>query len=222
MNQLLQKLRKKNKELKDMEEKKPYFLDGDRFIPIEKHQKAVDILVENQDIILKELKNLLNSNIDWSVWDENNYSAKKNHFSESTNEEILERLNQIKKNPEKEQEVWTLFGLVLYKNEIEKNIIQTPETIEILRKIPNLLNAGFSCLTPNTSTRVHNETDKNFDRIHLPLIIPEGDCAIQVQDKIRKWYDCKDVLIFDDRKWHNAWNYTDKPRYILIVDVLRN
>ena len=58
-------------------------------------------------------------------------------------------------------------------------------------------------------------------RFHLPLIIPKGDCAIQVQDDIRKWYDCKSIMILDDTKWHNAWNYTKYPRYILIIDGLK-
>jgi len=196
--------------------------EGGVFVELKEYQEAVDILVTNKDIILEELKNLLKNNIDWSVWDEANYSAKKNHFSKSSNEDLLKRLDKIKKNPEKVKETWLLFGLVLDTNKIEKNIIQMPETMNILGQIPNLLNAGFSCLTPNTSTRLHNEKDKGFHRIHLPLIIPEGNCAIRVQDEIRKWYDCEDVLIFDDREWHNAWNYTDKPRYVLIVDVLRN
>jgi hypothetical protein len=207
---------KKHEESKNMEEKKHLFLDGDRFIEPKEHQEVVNVLVANKDIILKELKNLLNNDTDWSVV--HGVGVK----LEDKNEDILERLNKIKRNPEKEKEIWTLFGLILDTDEIEKNIFQTPKTREILRRIPNLLNAGFSCLTPNTSTRIHNEADKGLHRIHLPLIIPEGDCAIQVQDEIKKWHGCKDVLIFDNRKWHNAWNYTGKPRYVLIVDVLRS
>ena len=26
-------------------------------------------------------------------------------------------------------------------------------------------------------------------------------------------------MILDDTKWHNAWNYTKYPRYILIIDI---
>ena len=138
--------------------------DGGGFIDPKEYQETVDILATNKDVILKELKNLLKNNIDWSVWDEANYSAKKDHFSKSSNEDILRRLDKIKKNPEKEKEIWTLFGLILDTNKIKKNIIQMPETMNILGQIPNLLNAGFSCLTPNSSTKLHNEKDKVFLR----------------------------------------------------------
>ena len=213
-------LSKKKKELLLMESKKNEFLDGPNFLSPDKYPEAKKILVENKHIILSELKNILSNNILWSVWDESNYKPIKNNFTDMSTISILNRLNKIQKLPDKHNKLWTLYGLKLYKKNIDKNIKNAPKTFKIINSIPNVLNAGFSCLAQNTSTNVHQETtDKGFDRIHLPLIIPDGDCAIQIQDDIRKWSDCDSILVFDDRRFHNAWNYTKYPRFVLIVDV---
>ena len=213
---------KKEKELQVMLSKKHKFIDGPNFISPDKYPEAKKILVENKDIILSELKQLLNNNILWYVWDEYKYKPTKNNFTDMSTSSILNRLNKIQKLPNKHNKLWTLYGLKLYKKNINKNIKHAPKTFEIINSIPNILNAGFSCLSQNTSTNVHHETtDNGFIRIHLPLIIPEGDCAIQIQNEIRQWADCDSILVFDDRRYHNAWNYTKYPRFVLIVDVER-
>lgn len=210
---------KKRKEMNIMESKRKLFLPGSNFISLDKYKFEEKILSDNKKIILKDLYKLLNNNKDWSIWDYSDNPEDKDNFSKLSSDQIVERLNKNKKNPKKLNNTWTVFGLILNGEIItpEKNILKN--TLNIINQIPNVINAGFSCLTPNSSTDVHNEIDKNFYRIHLPLIIPKGDCAIQVQDDIRKWYDCKSIMILDDTKWHNAWNYTKYPRYILIIDV---
>jgi len=202
-----------------MESKRKLFLPGSNFISLDKYKFEEKILTDNKKIILKDLYKLLNNNKDWSIWDYSDNSEDKDNFSKLSSDQIVERLNKNKKNPKKLNNTWTVFGLILNGETItqEKNLLNN--TLNIINQIPNVINAGFSCLTPNSSTDVHNEIDKNFYRIHLPLIIPKGDCAIQVQDDIRKWYDCKSIMILDDTKWHNAWNYTKYPRYILIIDI---
>jgi hypothetical protein len=210
---------KKRKEMNIMESKRKLFLPGSNFISLDKYKFEEKILTDNKKIILKDLYKLLNNNKDWSIWDYSDNSEDKDNFSKLSSDQIVERLNKNKKNPKKLNNTWTVFGLILNGETItqEKNLLNN--TLNIINQIPNVINAGFSCLTPNSSTDVHNEIDKNFYRIHLPLIIPKGDCAIQVQDDIRKWYDCKSIMILDDTKWHNAWNYTKYPRYILIIDI---
>ena len=210
---------KKRNELLIMKSKKKLFLPGPNFIDLEKYKFEEKILFENKDIILNDLNRLLNNNQKWTIWDYSDNPDEKNNFSKLSSEQIIERLNKNKKNPKNLNNTWTIFGLILNQKIVTKQDKDLKNTLNILKKIPNVINAGFSCLTPNSSTDVHNEIDKGFYRIHLPLIIPEGDCAIQVQNEIRKWYDCKTIMILDDTKWHNAWNYTKYPRYILIVDV---
>ena len=69
-------LSKKEKEFQLMLSKKHQFIDGPNFLSPDKYPEAKKILVENKDIILSELKHILNNNILWSVWDENNYKPK--------------------------------------------------------------------------------------------------------------------------------------------------
>lgn len=212
---------KKYYEFYKMYSNKDKFLKGSNFISLNLFRKEEKLLVNNKYKILNDLNNLLESNKKWSVWDYDDNKRDTNNFSKLTDEEIINRLNLNKKNPKNLKSTWTIYGLILNGKVIVDNKNNFIDTINILKKIPNIINAGFSCLAPNTSTDVHNEIDKNIYRIHLPLIIPKGDCAIQVQNEIKKWYDCKSIMIFDDRKWHNAWNYTKSPRYVLIIDVPR-
>ena len=210
---------KKIKESIDMNSKKKLFLPGPNFISLNKYKLEEKLLFKNKNIILYDLNKLLSQDYKWTVWDYSDNPDETNNFSKLSSNQIIKRLEKNKKDPKHLKKTWTVFGLILNGKIIAKESNLLKNTFNILKKIPNVVNAGFSCLTPNSSTEVHNEIDKGFYRIHLPLIVPKGDCAIQVQNEIRKWYDCKTIMILDDTKWHNAWNYTKYPRYILIVDV---
>ena len=210
---------KKIKESIDMNSKNNLFSSGPNFIDLKKYKLEEKLLFTNKKIILNDLNRLLNQDYKWTIWDYSDNPDETNNFSKLSSHQIIKRLEKNKKDPKYLDKTWTVFGLILNGKIIAKETKLLSNTLNILNKIPNIINAGFSCLTPNSSTEVHNEIDKGFYRIHLPLIIPKGDCAIQVQNEIRKWYDCKTIMILDDTKWHNAWNYTKYPRYILIVDV---
>jgi len=94
-------------------------------------------------------------------------------------------------------------------------------THSIVRSIPNIITAGFSCLGPGAQTNWHADIDRGFDRIHLPLIVPPGEIVFQVQEQTRRWGE-EEVIIFDDTRRHNAYNHTDSPRFVLLVDVQRS
>ena len=190
------------------------------FISLHEYPRVVESLIKNKPVILQELNNLIKSEKQWSVWDEKNYSGKKKHFSHSTHDEIIERLNAKKIKPETKDNTWTLYGFILNGKTISENAKNVPQTLQIIKSLPGVVNAGFSCLAPNKSTGYHKEIDMGFHRVHLPLIIPKGDCAIKVGSDVRKWID-EDILIFDDRKMHCAWNNTKEYRYVMVVDVLR-
>jgi aspartyl/asparaginyl beta-hydroxylase (cupin superfamily) len=55
-------------------------------------------------------------------------------------------------------------------------------------------------------------------RCHLGIKVPEGHCAIRVQDDTRQWKEGK-CVVFDDYFVHEAWNHTDEDRIVLIVDL---
>ena len=53
--------------------------------------------------------------------------------------------------------------------------------------------------------------------VHLPLVIPPH-CALQVGNHVRAWTP-GELLIFDDTIEHAAWNDSDQPRAVLILDT---
>ena len=78
--------------------------------------------------------------------------------------------------------------------------------------------AYFSLLRPRTRLAAHCGPTNCRLRAHLALLVPEGDCAICVGGEARRWRE-GEVLLFDDSFEHSAWNDTDLPRLVLIVDL---
>ncbi|SEI00173.1 Aspartyl/Asparaginyl beta-hydroxylase [Rheinheimera pacifica] len=85
--------------------------------------------------------------------------------------------------------------------------------------IPNHGVAGFSRLSAGTELQPHEGYQGNFLRMHLGLIIPEGDVALRSLDEVRRWEEGT-VFIFDDRLEHEAWNRTEEDRVILLIDFV--
>lgn len=83
--------------------------------------------------------------------------------------------------------------------------------------IPNHGTCALVRLAAGTRLRPHVGIPGAFLRMHLGLIVPEGDIGIQVEKEKRKWEVGK-ALCFDDKLLHRAWNNTDEDRYILSVD----
>ena len=58
--------------------------------------------------------------------------------------------------------------------------------------------------------------------MHLGLVVP-GDveeCGIQVDTERRGWGE-GEVLVFNDARKHFVWNHSDRPRVILVCDVMK-
>lgn len=53
--------------------------------------------------------------------------------------------------------------------------------------------------------------------IHLPLIVPPN-CGFRVGGEVREWVEGK-AFAFDDTIEHEAWNRSDLPRAVLIIDA---
>ena len=117
---------------------------------------------------------------------------------------------------------WKVFGLFNFPNgePLPENTARCPIAASLIREhIPHHRAAGFSVLAPGAKIKPHVGEKGEFLRIHLGLEIPEGDCAIRVGNETRKWESGK-VLVFDDRVEHEAWNLTEIPRAILIIDFI--
>jgi aspartyl/asparaginyl beta-hydroxylase (cupin superfamily) len=192
------------------------------FSPTQEYPTATNLLLQHQTIILEELQALLQDHggagRKWGVWAAEDYDPPK--FTLLTPAQILERQERVVEDPERAQQ-WSLFGLHLYKEPIPRGCQRCPRTAKILSQIPGLINAGFSCLGPRSETGWHDDVDRGFDRLHLSLVIPSGDCGFTVGSTTKRWKENK-TIGFDDTFLHNAWNKTELARYVLLIDVERN
>jgi aspartyl/asparaginyl beta-hydroxylase (cupin superfamily) len=81
--------------------------------------------------------------------------------------------------------------------------------------------AGFSRLAPGTHIKPHRGYEGYAGyvlRAHLGLDVPPN-CVIRVLDQTRGWDEGK-CIVFDDSSEHEAWNFGDRPRTVLLLDFL--
>ncbi|MBD2261016.1 aspartyl/asparaginyl beta-hydroxylase domain-containing protein [Pseudanabaena sp. FACHB-2040] len=115
---------------------------------------------------------------------------------------------------------WDTFGLYAFGIRIGKNCSLCPETTKLVQKIPRLATAGFSTLAPGTHIAPHTGYPDGLLRCHLGVIIPETNsekCGIRVGSETRHWEEGK-CLIFSDKVEHEAWNLSERPRTVLLLD----
>jgi hypothetical protein len=104
----------------------------------------------------------------------------------------------------------------------EENRERCPATARLLDSLPLLDIPGraptamFSILKPRTRIPPHTGTTNIRTTVHLPLVVPEG-CGFRVGGETRTWRE-GEAWAFDDTVEHEAWNDSDRPRAILILD----
>ena len=77
--------------------------------------------------------------------------------------------------------------------------------------------AFFSALKPGTHIPPHNGATNTRLTVHLPLIIPP-DCGLRVGGETHVWKP-GELVLFDDTIQHEAWNFSDQLRVVLIFDT---
>ena len=104
----------------------------------------------------------------------------------------------------------------------DANCARCPRTTAAIERLPLLDIPGksptamFSILEPHTRIPPHTGTSNVRVTIHLPLVVPPG-CGFRVGSETREWHE-GDAWAFDDTIEHEAWNNSDRPRAILIID----
>jgi ornithine lipid ester-linked acyl 2-hydroxylase len=116
---------------------------------------------------------------------------------------------------------WDVFGLYAFGQKIEKNCQICPQTTQLIEMIPGMTTAGFSALQAGTHIKPHTGYTDAVLRCHLGLIIPDDRCGIRVGSDRRHWQQGK-CVVFDDTLEHEAWNESNRPRIILLIDFLKN
>lgn len=104
-----------------------------------------------------------------------------------------------------------------------------PNTCALLEEFVgplHLRTALFSQLAPNSVLEAHTgwaDLANHVLRLHIPLIVPQHEAGL-----CGTWVDgCVEThavgrpLLFDDSKIHRAFNYSNKTRIVLIVDLAR-
>lgn len=119
-------------------------------------------------------------------------------------------------------EGWQVYGLYSFPGGdlLAENAARCPVTTALLAQhLPSHGAAGFSLLKPHSHIRPHSGYGGGLLRCHLPLVVPQGNCALRVGLETRRW-QAGQCIVFDDTSDHEAWNLTDSPRIVLLADFL--
>jgi aspartate beta-hydroxylase len=106
---------------------------------------------------------------------------------------------------------------------ITEHIARFPRTVAALEAWPRCEVPGcsptavFSILDAKTRIPAHTGVSNTRLIVHLPLIVPPG-CGFRVGAETREWHPGK-AFVFDDTFEHEAWNESDVPRAVLILDI---
>lgn len=111
---------------------------------------------------------------------------------------------------------WDVFGLYFVGVKIDINCDLCPQTARLVKSVPGMITAGFSSLAPGAHIVPHSGRPSGVLRCHMGLVVPER-CALRVGQEIKTWKEGK-CLVFDDTSEHEAWNLSDRPRTVLLLD----
>lgn len=81
--------------------------------------------------------------------------------------------------------------------------------------------ASYSILAPQTILHRHTGPENRtgeYIRIHIPLIIPEGDVFLEASGEEVTW---DNIWGFNNQHAHSAYNLTDEWRVIFMIDLHR-
>lgn len=102
-------------------------------------------------------------------------------------------------------------------------ILEAVPVAASLARHPLVPTALFSMSMPGCELIPHIDNESHIGdvlRLHIGLSCP-ADCALTVGDETRTWHD-GEVLMFDSAHVvHSAYNRSNQPRLVLILDVDR-
>jgi aspartate beta-hydroxylase len=118
---------------------------------------------------------------------------------------------------------WGVYFLWREGRRYEDHLARCPRTAAALEAWPRWdvpgsgATAVFSILDAKTRIPPHNGVNNTRLIVHLPLVVPPG-CGFRVGGEQREWHPGK-AFVFDDTIEHEAWNDSDVPRAVLILDI---
>ena len=117
---------------------------------------------------------------------------------------------------------WKISTFFVWTWLVPKNMQKCPETMKLLNKIPGIISASISIMEANVAIKPHRGDTNAIIRCHLPLKVPATlpECGFKVKYDERSWEYGK-LLLFNDSARHEAWNFSNQRRYVLLFDVIR-
>lgn len=97
---------------------------------------------------------------------------------------------------------------------VTSEVLDSIELCEIKGHAPEIL---FSVLRPGTTILAHHGVTNVRAVMHLPLIVPP-DCALNLVGVGEHHWREGELVMFDDTFEHEAWNRSDHPRVVLLMD----
>jgi aspartate beta-hydroxylase len=118
---------------------------------------------------------------------------------------------------------WSAFYLWRDGKPMQEHLRRCPRTAQLLASLPLLDVPGyaptafFSILDAKSHIPAHTGVTNTRVIVHMPLIVPPA-CRFRVGSTTREWRS-GEAWVFDDSIEHEAWNDSDVPRALLILDV---
>ena len=118
---------------------------------------------------------------------------------------------------------WDAFFFYRHGERFDQNHDRCPQTsavlesIELCRISDQAPEICFSVLGPGTQIMPHYGVSNVRLVMHLPLVIP-GNCALNLLDAGEHHWEEGKLVMFDDTFQHEAWNRSDTPRIVLLMD----
>jgi len=118
---------------------------------------------------------------------------------------------------------WGAYFLIKGGVGVPQHLERCPQTAALLAAAPladvpgEAPTAFFSILEPHTRIPPHTGVTNTRLVVHVPLVVPPG-CGFRVGSETREWR-LGQAWVFDDTIEHEAWNNSDEPRAILIIDI---
>lgn len=114
-------------------------------------------------------------------------------------------------------------GVVMADDTIpEEESKRYPTAMSLLNKYhKDFFGLVYSAIGPMSILQRHvgpENIDGEYVRIHLPLIVPEGDMFLEVHGQEVTW---DDIFAFNNQYLHSAHNYSNEWRLIMIIDLSR-
>ena len=111
----------------------------------------------------------------------------------------------------------------IYFNGLDDAEEDFPTAVKFIRSLGDACPvAVYSILDPQTILNRHNGPENvkgETIRIHIPLIIPEGDVFLEVDGTEVQW---NDIWGFNNQLPHSAYNLTDEYRLVFFFDIRRD